>query len=69
MNTNYKEQEVRYRMPKTRCPNCDSVIKIAKPREGAVITCPDCGVELEIINTDPFEVDFTEDWQTGWEED
>ena len=56
-------------MPKTRCPNCDSTIKVAKPREGAVITCPGCGVELEIVSSDPFEVDFTQDWQDKWEEE
>jgi lysine biosynthesis protein LysW len=59
---------MRQEMPKTRCPNCDTVIKAEKPREGAVIVCPGCGVELEIINADPFEVDFTADWQNEWEE-
>ena len=56
-------------MPRTRCPNCDTTIKAEKPREGAIILCPGCGVELEVISTDPFEVDFTEDWQNEWEED
>lgn len=53
------------KMSRTRCPYCDAVIKIDKPREGHIITCPGCGVELEIVNTDPLEVDFTftEDWQ------
>jgi lysine biosynthesis protein LysW len=55
--------------PKTHCPHCDSIIKVAKPREGVVITCPRCGVELEIISSDPFEVDFTEDWQDEGEEE
>jgi lysine biosynthesis protein LysW len=52
-------------MPRTRCPYCDAVIKIDKPREGQFITCPGCGVELEVVNTDPLEVDFAfiEDWQ------
>jgi lysine biosynthesis protein LysW len=27
-----------------------------------VITCPDCGVELEIVNVDPLEMDFLDDW-------
>jgi hypothetical protein len=41
-----------------------------KPREGAIITCPKCAVELEIIRTDPFVVDFTLDWQAEeWEEE
>ena len=50
-------------MPKTHCPNCDSIIKANKLREGAILDCPECGVELEVISVDPFEVDFTDDWQ------
>jgi lysine biosynthesis protein LysW len=53
----------RLKMPKTRCPNCDITIKMEEPREGIIIICPGCGVELEVINADPFEVDFTDDWQ------
>jgi alpha-aminoadipate carrier protein LysW len=49
-------------MPRTRCPNCDARIKIARPRQGDVITCPDCGVELEVVNVDPLEVDLLDDW-------
>ena len=56
-------------MPKTRCPNCDIVIKVAKPREGGLINCPGCGVELEIVNVDPFDVAFSTDWQNDWEEE
>lgn len=50
-------------MPRTRCPNCDALVKVAKPREGEEIICPECGVELEIINVDPLEVDFLDNWQ------
>ncbi len=57
-------------MPKTRCPNCDSVINDPKPREGAIVVCHACGVELEVIKTDPFVVDFTDEWQDDdWEDD
>lgn len=62
------ERDERQKMPKTRCPNCDTDIKIEKPREGTMITCPGCGVELEVITADPLEVDFTDDWQNEWEE-
>jgi lysine biosynthesis protein LysW len=58
-----QHMEDRLRVSKTRCPNCDGVIKVDKPREGAIIICPGCAVELEIVSADPFEVDFTEDWQ------
>ncbi len=50
-------------MPKTYCPDCDAVISVDDPREGAMIKCPECDMELEIISTDPFVVDFTDDWQ------
>ena len=65
-----KNAKERSEMAKTHCPNCDAAITMAKPREGAIITCPKCAVELEIIRTDPFVVDFTIDWQMeDWEEE
>jgi lysine biosynthesis protein LysW len=55
-------------MARTRCPNCDAVITVAKPREGSVVSCDKCGVELEIVQKDPLEVDFLDDWQDDdWE--
>ena len=57
-------------MSKTHCPNCDATIAMDKPREGEIITCPKCAIELEIIRTDPFVVDFTLDWQAEeWEQE
>jgi lysine biosynthesis protein LysW len=58
-------------MAKAYCPNCDSVISSDKPRMGAVITCGECGQELEIISVSPFEVDFplADDWDDEYEED
>ncbi len=26
--------------------------------EGEIISCPECGVELEVVNTDPLEVEL-----------
>ncbi len=56
-------------MPKTHCPNCDAVISVNNPREGAMIKCPKCDVELEIISTNPFEVDFPLDFKKEEEEE
>lgn len=58
-------------MPKSYCPNCDAIVSIDNPRVGAMIRCRECDVELEIISTDPFEVDFPldEEWDDEWEED
>jgi alpha-aminoadipate carrier protein LysW len=49
-------------MAKTFCPECDANIVVDDPVEGAMITCGACGTELEIIFTDPFEVDFPIDY-------
>jgi alpha-aminoadipate carrier protein LysW len=58
-------------MAKTYCPDCDAVISVDNPREGATIHCRECGVELEIIGTDPLEVDYPldTDWEDEWEEE
>lgn len=56
-------------MPKTYCPDCDAVIRLDNPRAGASITCRGCGTELEIISTDPFEVDFPLEDDDLWDEE
>jgi lysine biosynthesis protein LysW len=58
-------------MPKTYCPECDAVISVDNPRVGAMIVCRECGKELEIIDTDPFEVDFPfdDDWDDDWDDE
>ena len=50
-------------MAETQCSNCDATIRVDEPRAGEMIVCPECGVELEIVATDPLEVDFSADWQ------
>ena len=49
-------------MAKTYCPECDEDIVVSTPREGAKVTCGECGTELEIISVTPFEVDFPLDY-------
>ena len=56
-------------MPKTYCPDCDAVINVDNPREGAMIKCPECDMELEIISLDPFEVDFPLDLDEDGDDD
>ena len=58
-------------MPATYCPECDAVISMDNPQDGAQFRCPECNVELEVISTDPFEVYFTyeEEWDADWKED
>jgi lysine biosynthesis protein LysW len=41
------------------CPECDEKIRIpGKPVLGRRFQCHNCGVELELINTDPVELDW-----------
>jgi alpha-aminoadipate carrier protein LysW len=56
-------------MPETYCPSCDAVVSVDRPREGAMIKCHECGAELEIISTDPFEVDFPLDYGEDWDDE
>jgi len=49
------------------CVECGAdVIVAADAMEGEILTCPDCGTELEIISLDPLEIDLApmemEDW-------
>jgi len=61
-------------MAKAYCPNCDAAVIKDNPRVGAMITCRECDTELEIISTNPFEVDFPldyddEEWDDEWEDE
>ena len=56
-------------MPKTYCPSCDAALSVENPTVGATITCRQCGEELEIISTNPFEVDYPLDYEEDWEWD
>ena len=56
-------------MPKAYCPNCDAVINKDNPQVGAMLTCSECHMELEIISVDLFEVDFPLDYDEEWEDE
>ncbi len=40
------------------CPECEAVIEEDIEEVGEIITCPECGVELEVISLDPLEFDL-----------
>jgi lysine biosynthesis protein LysW len=56
-------------MSKAYCPDCDAVITVDNPRTGEFIRCGQCGYELEIISTHPFEVDYPLDYDSGWDDE
>ena len=48
-------------MPTTVCPECDEEVYVdADSEQGDVVTCDECGTELEVVGLDPIEVDIYE---------
>ena len=46
-------------MSRTYCPECDAAIGMDDPHEGDLLKCPECGMELEVVEVNPsFIVDF-----------
>jgi lysine biosynthesis protein LysW len=58
-------------MAKAFCPNCDAEIQMRNPKLGAKLTCPECEEQLEVVSTNPFDVDYPyeDDWDDDWDED
>ncbi|MCD4672662.1 MAG: lysine biosynthesis protein LysW [Anaerolineaceae bacterium] len=49
------------------CPECEAEVSLdANVMQGEILVCPDCGVDLEVITTDPIAVEIApmeeEDW-------
>ncbi|MGO8790893.1 MAG: lysine biosynthesis protein LysW [Terriglobia bacterium] len=52
------------------CPECEATIEIEDDvEEGAKLDCPDCGAELEVVNTNPIELDVISSGEEDDEED
>ncbi len=48
------------------CPECEGEVKLDNARRGEIVSCPTCGVELEVTATDPLTLEPApmekEDW-------
>lgn len=46
-----------------KCPECGGLLDLeeGEVEEGEIISCPDCGTELEVVNRQPLELDALED--------
>jgi alpha-aminoadipate carrier protein LysW len=63
-----------WRLTVSYCPECEAVIDEEFEDIGEIITCPECGVELEVISIDPVEFDLAfaeedEDDEFSFEDD
>ena len=45
------------------CPVCEGAFYVDEEEveEGDLISCEECGVELEVVSTDPLELEVVED--------
>ncbi len=51
------------------CPECDAEIDIPNDAmENELLSCQDCGIELEIMNLDPIELELAPEVEEDWGE-
>jgi len=56
-------------MSSVKCPVCDADVKVADDvMVGELLTCADCGVELEITSLSPLAVEEAPEVQEDWGE-
>lgn len=51
------------------CPECDAAVPFDRaPLNGQVARCTDCGVELEVVSTNPLTLDIAPEVEEDWGE-
>lgn len=51
------------------CPECEATVDVdADVEEGEILECPECGVELEVISTNPVELGIAPQEEEDWGE-
>jgi alpha-aminoadipate carrier protein LysW len=49
-------------VPTGTCPECDADVHVDTDADkGDVVSCDDCGIELEVVGLDPVELDIMEE--------
>jgi alpha-aminoadipate carrier protein LysW len=49
-------------MPATACPECEEKVFVdAESEQGDIVTCEECGADLEVVGLDPIELDLYEE--------
>ena len=49
-------------MPTGTCPECDADVHVDTDADkGDVVSCDDCGIQLEVVGLDPVELDIMEE--------
>jgi alpha-aminoadipate carrier protein LysW len=52
------------------CPECEADIEIDEydVDKGEVISCPECGIELEVVGLAPLQLDLAAQEEEDWSE-
>ncbi len=50
------------------CPECDAEITLQSPMKGEIVTCPDCGAELEVVALEPLTLELAPEEEEDWGE-
>lgn len=53
----------------SKCPECDAAVAVeADAVKGEIVTCPDCGAELEVTATAPVALALAPEAEEDWGE-
>ena len=56
-------------MPSGNCPECEGEVHVDEDTDkGDLVSCPDCGLELEVVGLDPIELDIAPEEEEDWAE-
>jgi alpha-aminoadipate carrier protein LysW len=57
-------------VPTGICPECDADVHVDTDTDkGEIVSCDECGVELEVVGLDPVELDIVEEAPDDDEDD
>jgi alpha-aminoadipate carrier protein LysW len=53
------------------CPECEAVVELELDdvEEGQLVSCPECGMDLEVVNINPVELDLADTDDLDLEDD
>jgi alpha-aminoadipate/glutamate carrier protein LysW len=53
------------------CPQCDTDLDLDEDEldEGEIVSCPECGMEFEVVTTTPLELNPIEGYEEDEDED
>lgn len=68
-SANAGEARDRGRVAVANCPECDAVVTVGSDAvKGEIVSCPDCGAELEVKETRPLALALAPEAEEDWGE-